>query len=104
MDSSFALVLTAITAPQECQALEIGKILGKGKLLLGQGESGWSSQHGFTKRKWCLTNLVAFCGVVVGWVNEERAAHAEYLDFSKAFEAVPCNVFMGTLRRCGIDG
>lgn len=51
-----------------------------------------------------MTNLVAFCGVVVGWVNEERAAHAEYLDFSKAFEAVPCNVFMGTLRRCGIDG
>lgn len=31
------------------------------------------SQHGFTKGKWCLTNLVAFYnGVWHWWIREER--------------------------------
>jgi len=32
-----------------------------------------SSQHGFTKGKSCLTNPIAFCDDMTGWVDEGRA-------------------------------
>lgn len=31
-----------------------------------------SSQHGFTKRRSCLTNLITFCEDMGGWVDEWR--------------------------------
>jgi len=30
----------------------------------------WNSQHGFMKVKLCLTNLIAFCDGMSGWVVE----------------------------------
>jgi len=62
-----------------------------------------SSQHGFTKEKSCLTNLIAFYNGVTGWVDEGRAVDVVYLDFNKAFDTVSHNTLLGKLRKCGLD-
>jgi len=62
-----------------------------------------SSQHGLTKGKSCLTNLIAFYNDMTGWVDEGRAMDVVYLDFSKAFDTVSPNILLGKLRKCGLD-
>ncbi|PKU45707.1 rna-directed dna polymerase from mobile element jockey- hypothetical protein [Limosa lapponica baueri] len=67
------------------------------KKLIGSG------QHGFTKGKSCLTNLIVFYYRMTGWVDGRRAVAVVYLKFSKAFDTVSHNFLIGKLRKCGLD-
>ena len=40
---------------------------------------------------------------MTGWVDEERAVDVVYLDFSKVFDTVSHNIFIGKFRKCGLD-
>jgi len=46
------------------------------------------SQHGFTKRKSHLTNLVTFCNRATVLMRNRRANDIIYLDLCKAFDTV----------------
>jgi len=56
-----------------------------------------SSQHGFTKGKSCLTNLITFYVEMTGLVDEQRAVDIGYLDFSKAFNTFSYKIIIEKL-------
>ncbi|GAB0203099.1 mitochondrial enolase superfamily member 1 [Grus japonensis] len=62
------------------------------------------SQHGFMKGRSWLTNLISFYDKMTCLVDEGKAVHVVYLDFSKAFDTVFHSIHLRKMAAHGLDG
>jgi len=64
----------------------------------------YTSQHGFTKGRSCMTNLLICHNSIVSMLNDGSSIDIIYLDFQKAFDKVPHGRLMWKVRKAGIGG
>jgi len=62
------------------------------------------TQHGFTKGRSCLTNLISFYDQVICLVDEGKSVGVISLNFSKAFDSAPHRILLEKLAAHGLDG
>ena len=62
------------------------------------------SQHGFTRGRSCLTNLLDFMEEVTREIDNGNCVDVLYLDFAKAFDKVPHKRLLSKLEAHGIAG
>mgnify|MGYP003477484535 FL=1 len=62
------------------------------------------SQHGFTKGRSCLTNLLEYLETVTSLLDDNQPVDVIYLDFAKAFDKVPHGRLAAKLEALGIGG
>ena len=62
------------------------------------------SQHGFVKKKSCLSNLLVFMEEVTNYLDSGYPVDVIYLDFQKAFDKVPHQRLLIKLQAHGIGG
>ena len=62
------------------------------------------SQHGFVKKRSCLSNLLDFFEEVYGGMDACQSVDVIYLDFAKAFDTVPHQRLSSKLKAVGIGG
>ena len=70
----------------------------EGNQLLG------SFQHGFRKKKSCLTQLLEYQDRVLNCLETGLSCDSVYLDFAKAFDKVDLGILGHRLRAMGING
>ena len=63
-----------------------------------------NSQHGFTKGRSCLSNLLVYQDSIMTMIEEGSAVDVVYLDLQKAFDKVPHDKLMKKVRDIGISG
>ncbi|KAL5251660.1 hypothetical protein ACHWQZ_G017138 [Mnemiopsis leidyi] len=62
------------------------------------------NQHGFRKKRSCMTQLLSHIEQIYKTLNEDNEVDVIYLDFAKAFDKVDHAVLLEKLKRYGIQG
>jgi hypothetical protein len=88
---------------QVCKVLE-SKVRDSILDHVGKHELIKETQHGFVKRRSCLTNLLEFLEFVTDYVDQGYPIDVIYLDFQKAFDKVPHGRLMKKVDVLGIAG
>ena len=62
------------------------------------------SQHGFSRGKSCLSNLLICQDSIIQMIDEGSSVDIIYLDFQKAFDKVPHHRLLEKIKEAGVEG